>query len=262
MIFWCEKVVSSCPSCQKNSHRYARPIAIPRHYDLHEAATIDIFVLDSASHLAALCCIDLCTGQPKFKVIGRQPRDSASVFEAYVERVASVRGAQKHLGVDREGVFKSRLSADLYEHLGVQSEMMSSKEQLTTAERTIQIARYTIDRVRNSGGCPETPQEWNILLCDLEKFIANEVNRSGIAPAQREFGKSTFLLRNFLTDTSVTASRSRISSIFRSCRTRTSTISICSVRSKISRFVIIENCRPRRANPHRERRISVILARS
>lgn len=84
--------------------------------------------------------------------------------------------------------------------------MVSSKEQLATAERIIQIARYTIDRVRDSGGCPETPQEWNILLCTLENCIANEVNRSGTSPALREFGKSTFLLRNFLTDTSVTAS--------------------------------------------------------
>ena len=206
LIFWCEKVVRSCPGCQLNSRRFHRPGAVPRVWDLHEAGMMDLMVLDSSTKTCALVVVDLCSGQPMLKLVNRKPPDSESVFNAYVDRCASVRGAHRHLAVDRDGIFRSELSGMLYEHLRIKTDVANSHEQLAMAERMIETVRFSLDRTRDSDGLPETDDEWNFYLCVLENCLANEVNRSGTSPAIREFGMSTSLTSNLLTDTTVSGS--------------------------------------------------------
>ena len=204
--FWCEKVVKSCSGCQMNSRRFSRPVAIPRVWDLHECGMMDLMVLDSRTHTCCLVVVDLCTGQPALKLVRSHPPNSQTVFAAYVERWASVRGPHNALVVDRDGIFKSKASATYFEHLKIATDAVSSKEQLSQAERTIQTVRFTLDRTRDSDRLPETDDEWEFFLSVLENAISNEINRSGTSPAIREFGKATSLLSNILTDTSVSGS--------------------------------------------------------
>lgn len=186
------QVRGNCKGCNLTEPKTTPATKVPQKFPYMHRIWVDLVSLDFRKNVWALGVIDEATNDIALAACaGKTPQ---AVCDAFIKRWVSLRGGLFSVCVSDAGKeFVSSETVEMMQKLGIfkQTTPAYASASHGKIERLFRTVRWTLDRVVADERKPRGFREWELLLCQTENSIRNEILHGGFSSSQRAWGRGT-----------------------------------------------------------------------